>query len=280
MKRPAAITAITAITALTAAALVLPATAVQGDGTPDTDMSLRVTGPAGAYPGAMVEYVVTVANEGREAAPLIVGTTMPKGTTKISYDSRPVVNGRILLNTLDPGETRTLRIAARIGNHKNAPVLPAVFRAGGGGPDLVLFNDSNMSNNTGEVRTKNLKQDSLNGPDARLGITGGITGDGTPGSELTQTVTIGNTGVHRATGVWLRAVMNPASGPITKVTTVEGATGSHGTTGLNYRLPNLDPGKTHVITVTTKAAGTHLGPLGGDYYLGGVNGGDHELVLR
>ncbi|MFJ7421934.1 hypothetical protein ACIQXD_25510 [Streptomyces uncialis] len=51
-------------------------------------------------------------------------------------------------------------------------------------------------------------------------------------------------------------------------------------TGLNYRPPNLDPGKTHVITVTTKAAGTHLGPLGGDYYLGGVNGGDHGLVLR
>ncbi|MFD4829637.1 hypothetical protein ACFWPV_07215 [Streptomyces uncialis] len=277
MKRP---TVITVITALTATALVLPATAAEAERTPETDMSVRVTGPAEASPGAMVEYVVTVANEGPEAAPLIVATTMPKGTTKISHDSRPVVDGGIPVDTLNPGESRTLRIAARIGNHKNAPVLPAVFRAGGSDQGQVLFNDTNTSNNAAEVRTKNLKQDSLNGPDARLGITGGITGTGTPGSALTQTVTIGNTGVHRATGVWLRAVVNPASGPITKVTTVEGATGSHGTTGLNYRLPNLDPGKTHVITVTTKAAGTHLGPLGGDYYLGGSNGGDHELVLR
>lgn len=277
MKRPAVITV---VTALTAAALVLPATAAQADRAPETDMSVRVTGPAGANPGAMVEYVVTVANEGPEAAPLIVGTTMPKGTTKISHDSRPVVNGRIAVDTLNPGESRTLRVAARIGNHKNAPVLPAVFRASGSDQGLVLFNDTNTGNNAAEVRTQNLKHDSLNGPDARLGITGEISGAGTPGSELTQTVTVGNTGVHRATGVSLRAVMNPGSGTITKVTTPEGAAGSHGATGLSYRLPNLDPGKTHVITVTTKAAGTHLGALGGDYFLGGTNGGDHELVLR
>ncbi|MGX2993816.1 hypothetical protein JNUCC64_05880 [Streptomyces sp. JNUCC 64] len=272
MKRlvPTAVT-----TALGAALLVVPASGAHANGAPTTDFALTATGPERATPGETVEYVLTVTNKGPAAAATVVNLWLPKGTSAITYASRPVTSQRVLLNTFNPGEVREVRIAARIGNQNDEMTLPASFTANRGFRDRPLYQDSDNGNNHASVDTVNEKGDPLQGPDSRLGLTGEITGGNQAGDLVTQRLTFTNTGRHRTEPFDLMGHVYPGSGDITEVTGLEDATGLASTRGLQYTVPRLDPGKTRVVAITTKIMPPGSGGIGGMYYAG-----DLELDLR
>ncbi|MFD7550126.1 hypothetical protein [Streptomyces sp. NPDC059816] len=267
------------VTAFGAAVLAVPASAATTDGVPTTDFSVTATGPERATPGETVEYVVTVTNKGPAAAPVMVNATLPKGSSAITYASRPVTGRLIMLNTFNPGEIRTLKITAKIGSHGGEMALPAGFGVHRGYPNHPFFNESNYGDNYAYVDTVNEKGDPFQGPDARLGFTGEIGAGDQEGDLVTQRLTFTNTGRHRTSVLELSGRVYPGSGTIVGVTGLEDARGVTSSVGLQYTVPALDPGKTRVVTITTKITPS-AGGIGGRYFVGAAKGGDQELDLR
>ncbi|MFF2026787.1 hypothetical protein ACFVW2_33995 [Streptomyces sp. NPDC058171] len=272
------LTSTTIVTALGATALLVPASAAHAHeyeyDTVQTDIGVAAVGPEAATPGDAVTYTLKVTNWGSAATSTFVRLTLPTGTTDATHEDRPIVTNRLLVNNLPPGETDTFKVTAKIGSHGNAKDLPANFVVDGGEGDFPLYRDTNPSNDTVNVTTKNTKE--LVGP--RLSLKGVLKGIKQTGRTHVHKVTVTNTGDAPTERVQFTGSMHPKSKGVFGVKGVKDANGTFNSKGLSYSLPALKPGASRVITVGVRTT-KQPGGFGGLYTAGAV-GTDVDLDLR
>ena len=163
--------------------------------TPSADLSAVITGPATIIAGQNETYTITFHNAGpSDAQATLLTVDVPNNTTFVSIhqDSGPPLGGAFAA-----GATSTFTFVAHVdSNTPDGTVITGKVIASS------ATNDQNSANNMSSVNTTVHAQADLTitKTDSGGGNSGGTVGTATPGSALTYTITVSNTGPSDAPG--------------------------------------------------------------------------------